>query len=100
MRATGFDAGDYLIAGPGYSGEPGHAFKGVFRAETSIVGVLGRTELDGPEDVETVEDAAGALSPAAAQRLPGPSRAASRAPARVPARTTRRARVLTTSSAT
>ena len=55
VRATGFDAGDYLIAGPGYSGEPGHAFKGVFRAETSIVGVLGRTELDGPEDVETLK---------------------------------------------
>ncbi len=55
VRSTGFDAGDYLIAGPSYRAEPGHAFNKVFHAETDVVGVLGRTELDGPDDVETLK---------------------------------------------
>jgi hypothetical protein len=55
VRATGFDAGDYLITGPRFDAEPRRPFKQVFRAETEIVGVLGRTELRGPDDVPALK---------------------------------------------
>jgi hypothetical protein len=49
-RATGTEAGDYLFAGPGWSGETPPGVKKVFRAETQIVGTLTRTSWTGPED--------------------------------------------------
>ncbi|MBY2908558.1 DUF1254 domain-containing protein [Rhizobium leguminosarum] len=55
VRATGFDAGNYLIAGPGWTGEKPKGVTKVIRAETLIVGILGRTSLDGPSDVENVK---------------------------------------------
>ncbi len=55
VRATGFDAGSYLIAGPGWKGEKPKGITAVIPAETEIVGVLGRTSLNGPEDVENVK---------------------------------------------
>jgi hypothetical protein len=53
-RATGNNAGDYLMAGPQWNGRLADGFKKVFRTETQIVGVLGRTQLNGPDDMENV----------------------------------------------
>ncbi|MCP3819405.1 DUF1254 domain-containing protein [Streptomyces sp. A3M-1-3] len=49
-RATGQDAGDYLVAGPGFIGVVPPGIDGVVQAATYLVGVLGRTYLAGPED--------------------------------------------------
>lgn len=54
VRSTGFKAGNYLIAGPGWSGQKPKGITEVFNAETEIVGILGRTSLDGPSDVKNV----------------------------------------------
>lgn len=54
-RAAGNDAGDFLMAGPQWSGRVPEGFKKVFRSETQIVGVLGRTQLKGPNDMENVK---------------------------------------------
>lgn len=55
VRATGFKAGNYLIAGPGWSGKTPRGITKVLHAETDIVGVLGRTSLGGPDDVKNVQ---------------------------------------------
>jgi hypothetical protein len=49
-RATGTEAGDYLFAGPGWSGETPTGVKKVFRAETEIIGTLTRTSWSGSDD--------------------------------------------------
>jgi hypothetical protein len=54
-RATGNGAGDYLVAGPQWNGRLPDGFRKVFRSETQIVGVLGRTQLTGPDDMENVK---------------------------------------------
>lgn len=53
-RSTGNEAGDFLMVGPRWKGEVPAGFKKVFNSETQIVGILGRTQLNGPEDVENV----------------------------------------------
>ncbi|MFZ3495995.1 DUF1254 domain-containing protein [Streptomyces sp. 5.8] len=53
-RTTGQDAGDHLVAGPGYTGAVPDGLAGVLRADTELVGVVGRTYLAGPEDVGTL----------------------------------------------
>jgi hypothetical protein len=55
VRATGAEAGSYLIAGPRWKGRVPKGIRKVFRAETDIVGILGRTALSGPEDVANVK---------------------------------------------
>lgn len=50
-RTTGQGAGDYLVAGPGWRGDVPDKIAGVLRADTFLVGVLGRTYLAGPGDV-------------------------------------------------
>ena len=50
-RATGSDAGTYLLVGPGWEGETGDEFDGVLPFETDLVFVIGRTQLLGPDDV-------------------------------------------------
>ncbi|MFI9210565.1 DUF1254 domain-containing protein [Streptomyces sp. NPDC053253] len=50
-RTTGRKAGDHLLAGPGWTGTVPEGITGVLRADTFLVGVLGRTYLSGPEDV-------------------------------------------------
>ncbi|GAA1357818.1 DUF1254 domain-containing protein [Streptomyces beijiangensis] len=50
-RTTGQEAGHYLLAGPGWRGEVPGGLAGVLRADTFLVGVLGRTYLAGPDDV-------------------------------------------------
>lgn len=54
VRSTGFEAGDYLIAGPGWKGDKPEGIEKIIQAETEIVGILGRTSLNGPEDVKNV----------------------------------------------
>ncbi len=49
-RATGTEAGDYLIAGPDWKGEKPEGIKQVLRSETRIVGTLTRTSWTGPKD--------------------------------------------------
>jgi len=53
-RATGNGSGNFLFVGPSWQGEIPEGFKKVFRCETEIVGILGRTQLNGPDDIENV----------------------------------------------
>lgn len=53
-RATGNDAAHFLMIGPQWRGNIPLSFKKIFRSETEIVGVLGRTQLNGPDDVDNV----------------------------------------------
>lgn len=55
VRTTGFEAASYLIAGPSWDGETPEGISGVLRAETDFVTLLGRTLLEGPDDVPTLE---------------------------------------------
>jgi len=53
-RATGTDAGSYVVAGPQWEGtKPGDA-KAVLRSESNFVYCIIRTEVDGPDDVAAV----------------------------------------------
>ena len=52
-RTTGNDGGDYLLAGPNWSGEVDSAFKKVIRAQTEFVLAIYRTQLFKPDDLET-----------------------------------------------
>jgi hypothetical protein len=53
-RATGTEAGSYVIAGPQWKGTKPDHVKEVFRSESDFVFCLIRTEVDGPEDVADV----------------------------------------------
>jgi len=53
-RATGNEAGSYLLAGPGWQGETPPGIKKVIRSETEIGLVLYRTQLLGPDDLDKV----------------------------------------------
>src|SRR5271170_2513061 len=55
VRATGFAAGSYLVAGPTWHGGKPKGIASVFHSETEIVGILGRTALAGPEDAPAVK---------------------------------------------
>lgn len=55
VRATGFEAGNYLIAGPAWTGDKPKGITKVIQSETDIVGILGRTSLNGPSDVKNVK---------------------------------------------
>jgi hypothetical protein len=54
-RATGNDAGDYMVVGPDWKGETPPGIKKVFRSSTqfSIAGY--RTQLFGPDDIDNVK---------------------------------------------
>jgi hypothetical protein len=55
-RATGTEAGSYVVAGPQWEGtKPGDA-KAVFRSESNFVYCIIRTEVDGLDDVAAVVD--------------------------------------------
>jgi hypothetical protein len=54
VRATGFAAGNYLIAGPGWNGKPPPGITKVLKSETDIVAILGRTSMSGPADEKNV----------------------------------------------
>ena len=54
-RATGNDAGNFLLAGPDWHGETPPGIKAVIRSETEFAFVLYRTQLFGPDDIDNVK---------------------------------------------
>ncbi len=54
-RATGNQAGSFLLAGPDWQGEKPAGVKDVIRCETRFAFVLFRTQLFGPGDLENVK---------------------------------------------
>ncbi len=54
-RATGNEGGNFLLAGPNWSGETPEGIKAVIRSETELGSVLYRTQLFGPSDLENVK---------------------------------------------
>ena len=54
-RATGNDPGDYLVAGPGWTGEPPPGIRQVFRSSTQFSLAIFRTQLFGPTDMPNVQ---------------------------------------------
>nr|WP_244512671.1 DUF1254 domain-containing protein [Ensifer sp. LC163] len=55
-RATGNEAGGYLLAGPNWKGETPPGIKSVIRSETEFAFVLYRTQLFNPGDIENVKE--------------------------------------------
>ena len=53
-RATGNDAGDYMVASPGWKGETPPGIKKVFRSTTDFSAAIYRTQLFNPEDMPNV----------------------------------------------
>jgi hypothetical protein len=53
-RATGSQAGDYLVAGPNWKGDAPSGIKKVFRSSTQFSLVAYRTQLFNPEDMPNV----------------------------------------------
>jgi hypothetical protein len=54
-RATGSEAGSYLLTGPGWQGEVPNGIKSVITSETELAFVLYRTQLFGPDDLDAVK---------------------------------------------
>lgn len=54
-RATGNDAGVFLLAGPGWKGATPEGIKKVIRAETDFAFILYRTQLFNPTDIDNVK---------------------------------------------
>ena len=53
-RATGIEAGDYLVAGPDWNGKKPDGIKKVFHSTTQFAILLFRTQLFGPDDMPNV----------------------------------------------
>ena len=54
-RATGNDAGDYMVVGPNWKGETPPGVKKMFRSSTEFTMAIYRTQLFGPDDMPNVE---------------------------------------------
>lgn len=54
-RATGTDAGDYLVAGPDWSGQTPPGIRKVFRSSTQFSLNIFRTQLFDPSDIDNVK---------------------------------------------
>jgi hypothetical protein len=54
-RTTGWDAGDYLVAGPEWRGQVPAGLRKVFRSTTQFLLVIYRTQLLGPDDMPQVQ---------------------------------------------
>ncbi|WP_246810355.1 DUF1254 domain-containing protein [Ensifer sp. ENS08] len=54
-RATGSEAGTFLLAGPGWKGETPPGINAVIRSETEFAFVLYRTQMFDPADIENVK---------------------------------------------
>ncbi|SDB52673.1 DUF1254 domain-containing protein [Bauldia litoralis] len=54
-RATGNDAGDYMVVGPAWKGETPDGIKKVFQSGTQFSLAIYRTQLFGPDDMPNVE---------------------------------------------
>ncbi|MFG2623965.1 DUF1254 domain-containing protein [Streptomyces sp. NPDC048473] len=55
-RATGTEAGDWLVAPPGWSGSVPDGVRGVIDAPTPVVSVIGRNAFNGPDDMGRVRE--------------------------------------------
>jgi len=53
-RATGNDAGDYMVAGPDWQGETPAGIKKVFRSDSQFAMAIFRTQLFNPQDMPNV----------------------------------------------
>ena len=53
-RATGNEAGDFLVVGPEWKGEPPAGIKGVLRSTSQFTLAIFRTQLFGPDDMPNV----------------------------------------------
>ena len=53
-RATGNEAGSFMVAGPGWSGPTPPGIKKVFQSETLFSAAAFRTQLFGPADIDNV----------------------------------------------
>ena len=54
-RATGSEAGDYMVVGPDWKGATPPGIKKVFRSSTQMSAVLFRTQLFSPDDLDNVK---------------------------------------------
>ena len=54
-RATGSEAGDYMVVGPDWKGAAPPGIKKVFRSSTQMSAVLFRTQLFNPDDLDNVK---------------------------------------------
>ncbi|BBY15517.1 DUF1254 domain-containing protein [Mycolicibacterium litorale] len=54
-RTTGNGGGKYLFAGPGWQGDTPQGIDEVIRSDTDLAGVIYRTQLFGPSDLESVK---------------------------------------------
>ena len=54
-RATGTDAGDYIVVGPDWKGETPPGIKKMFRSGTQFSIAIFRTQLFGPDDLDNVK---------------------------------------------
>jgi hypothetical protein len=54
-RTYGNDGGDFLVAGPGWSGDTPKGIKAVFHCETEFAYILFRTQLFSPSDLQNVK---------------------------------------------
>ncbi|MGY4314197.1 DUF1254 domain-containing protein [Bradyrhizobium sp. JR3.5] len=55
-RATGSEAGDYMVVGPNWKGETPSGIKKVFRSTTQFSIAIYRTQLFNPDDIDNVRN--------------------------------------------
>ena len=89
-RATGSEAGDYMVVGPDWKGATPPGIKKVFRSTTQFSLAVYRTQLFNAGRHAEREEGPGRLQGAAAVGLPEAARAARRAGHRLSRRSTRR----------
>lgn len=56
-RATGVEAGQYLLVGPNWNGEVPKGIAKLIRSETEVIGTLTRTAWTGPEEKDALQSA-------------------------------------------
>ena len=83
-RATGNEAGDYMVVGPDWKGETPPGIKKVFRSTTQFSLAVYRTQLFNPADMPNVVKVQAGYKVAAAVRVPQAARAAGGAGDRFP----------------
>jgi hypothetical protein len=55
-RATGSEAGEYMVVGPGWNGATPPGIKGLFRSSTQFSAAIFRTQLFNPGDIDNVKN--------------------------------------------
>lgn len=55
-RATGNGGGNFMIAGPGWTGDTPPGITSILHSETALVSVVGRTQLFNPKDLGNVQE--------------------------------------------